>query len=687
MVDQHYGNAYRYDYLDSYFMYHYQTALIYNESPEYDLSEVSLDVSSPSEVNVYDSVTGKLVKLDEEKQDFTNGSITYTVAASGNQGNYTVCVVKNTFDGADLFVNGPDEREIFFDDYYGEYHDILVANLGNEELTGLSVELTDAQNVKLDGYWTLGGEKNDVLAPFTKARDYNELDMPNLAKIRLIPDGEGTVAGKLTISADGQEPVTIELKGYAGNPDIVTNPILEDAVKYVPYYAVVATNNIHEWNRVSFSLYSGSLPKGVTFNNQTGEIYGVPQQTGIYNFTIMASFSESSFSNVYKTFTLEVVDNTNINVFNATDEDYDLLTAIGYEQTSGAYDFQLSSTDIDQLFVSNGTYDEFVALWINGEKMTPDEDFTSEQGSTRITIRHQTLQNKLIPNIANTIAAEFRVAETNEVKKTAQNVIVSINKPGNNGNGNNGNNGTASTPVYSNNQPQIIDTDISGWDAIKTKLNGMSLGLVEIDMGNSTTLPSDITAVIKGKSITLRLKTTNCTFEVNGKTVNDVKDSDVGVKLNISTVSSSALDKIKGALSRTAFSVDNNGAFGYTAGISNNFGTGFADKIANVYKVNGSDVKCVSASKISDNGTAVLNIKEGGNYIIAIDNISRLPGDVNNDLVVNNYDASVILRYSVGLTDIKEELIGYYDLNNDGKLNVLDASIILRYSVGLIASL
>ena len=44
--------------------------------------------------------------------------------------------------------------------------------------------------------------------------------MPNLAKVRLVPDGEGEISGTLVISADGQEPVEIELQGYAEDPHL-----------------------------------------------------------------------------------------------------------------------------------------------------------------------------------------------------------------------------------------------------------------------------------------------------------------------------------------------------------------------------------------------------------------------------------------------------------------------------------
>ena len=670
-VDSHYH------YLDSYYKYNYQTVFIYDEDNTYDMSTVMLNVSSPTSVNVYDSVSGKLVKLDEEPQDLSGGPKQYTVAASNNQGNYTVHAVKNTTGGAKLFVNGPSEREVFFDNSYDMFHDILVANVGDQELTGLKVELSDAQNVKLDSYWVIGGEKNDTLAPFTKVSDsyYSVRNVSNLAKIRLLPDGEGKVSGKLTISADGQEPVEITLRGNAGNPKIVTNPELSDGVKYVPYYAVVATNNIHDWNKVTFRLWSGNLPQGVSFDSETGELYGVPQETGSFTFTICAQFSESSFSRSYQKFKLNILDNTDDNVYEATDADYDLITPIGTEQNNGKYDFGIGSIDDDQLFVSKGTYGEFQALWINGEKMTPDIDYTSESGSTRITIRSQTLKNKLTSKTGNTIAAEFRVSGSNEVRRTAQNVYINV-KGGNNGGG-----GSAVGSGHNSNvdrTPGLLDGSTKGWDDIKKRISEMAAGTINIDMNGSSLLPSDVISLINGKDITLVLISDDGELTVNGRTVTETKNTGVEIKRS-STVPSSA--ELSGGLGKTAFTVGNNGTLGYTGVVKFNLGSANAGKIANIYITSGGISKCVAAVKISSGGSVSYAISEGGEYTVVVDDISRLEGDANGDLAVNSLDSAVILRYVTNKVALDSAKLKYCDINKDGKVNALDASAILRNSV------
>ncbi len=356
-------------------------------------------------------------------QDFTKepsdpniepkNSVKYTVSAENhiNQKNYNLTVVKKTH-GAKLFVNGPNEREIFLDDFYDNVHDIFIANIGDEELTGLKVEL-NATNVKLDDYWTVGGEKNDTLAPFTTTSNngtwYGEL--PNVGKIRLIPDGEGDINGTLTISADGQEPRVITLKGKAGNPKIDTESLVE-AVKYVPYQSIITTNNMHDWVQATFSLSKGKLPEGVKLL-PSGELYGVPKESGEFPIRVRASFSDYTFAASVAEFTLKVMENTDANVDAQTDDGYEIITRVPDSIKS----------DTEQIFEFEYDYgehkEEFQGFWLDGEKLKEDEDYLVEPGSTKITIKSQTIKNA--GSGKHTIAAEYRSNSTNEVKKAAQN--------------------------------------------------------------------------------------------------------------------------------------------------------------------------------------------------------------------------------------------------------------------------
>ncbi len=539
---------------DTYYKSHFQTALVYSDTAV-DMSKLIIERSSTDGVDVYDANKSNKINFDLP-QDFTNGTINYNVAANGGQGFYPVTVKCNSTNGAELFVNGPTgdkEREVFFDRAYGLYHDIIIANIGNTPLEGLKVELSGANNVRLDDYWRLdGGADCGTLGAFTSAYSTG-----NLAKIRLRPitneDGSvksGEVSGTLTVTADGQSPVTIKLSGHAGNPEIITESPLPDAVKYVPYSVAVSTDNIHDWNRVTYSFDGGELPEGVEFNSKTGEIYGVPQETGKFSFWVRAENSYDYFSSDLKEFEITVKENTDENVYNASDEGYTIKTPVG--EAVNQFDFVLPEVEAakDQQFVSIGEYKDFIDFWLNGVKLTKDTDYTSESGSTVITIKSQTL-GKLPKNASNTIAAEFRVnGDLKEnLKRTAQNFTIKGTDttkpdPGNSDNtddsgnsGNSGNTDSASTPSTSDStstpdtsdststpsESDIVFKPVHADGELADIINGTTVtapqGVMSKDAVLAVTIDSSVPAD-KGTALDI-------TFTVNGEKVQPSGDMTV----------------------------------------------------------------------------------------------------------------------------------------------------------------
>ena len=441
-----YSTKWEWSQLDSYMENGYQT--IFLNDKDVDLSKLQPYFTTDASNKVY---AGPQQESSVSVKDFSNGAVQYTtISDKYGAKNYWVTFVKKAT-GPKLFVNGPEERDVLLGAEW-DYHNILIANVGDEALTGLKVEL-NATHLKLDDYWTVGGEENDTLAAFTTVdvgdKKYGEL--ANLAKIRLVPDGTGRIEGTLTVSADGQEPVTIKLKGYASGADFTTE-VLDDAVKYVPYSFLISNSNMYDWNAVSYKLVSGKLPAGVSFNEQTGEIYGTPTETGEFPISIQLETKNEETGDQTETHTADYVlvvgDNSNESVYKSSDPGYELLQAIG-EDANGNYDFVVRSWD-DQLFVSRGELNEFVALWLNGEKLIDGTDYTKVRGSTRITVRSQTFKNKAKREGTNTIAAEFRVNgdRNGELKRTAQNFRLEIK--GGNGSGSKKHSGGGSSSESSN---------------------------------------------------------------------------------------------------------------------------------------------------------------------------------------------------------------------------------------------
>lgn len=431
--------------MDTYYGYGYQTVFIKDDSnSDVDLSNMKPIFNYTDENRLYAVSKDTGDKIDESHtRDFSESNQQYTLVFDNNTAkarNYWITYKKLNDNGPELYVLGPNEREVIFDEYFGDKHDILFANVGNESLTNISVELQDSENVKLDGYWTVGGDNNDTLAAFSttsKTTQYGEL--PNMGKIRLVKDGDGEVKGTVIIKAGEkgkEQEITISLNGTMKTPEIVTDT-LKNAVKYVPYQSIIATDNIHKKPddpnqiRETFEIVEGELPEGIKLRD-SGEIYGVPKVPKEnkafedYEFTVKVSYflgdSETPFDSKSKKYSLKVKYNTNDNVFNESDDGYAIKQTLG-TATENSHEYLLENLEIDHDFISCADYNsDFQGVWLNGEKLD-DSEYIAGHGSTKITIKSQTFKNKTKKDDNNTIAIEYRTKD-NEVKKTAQNFNI-----------------------------------------------------------------------------------------------------------------------------------------------------------------------------------------------------------------------------------------------------------------------
>lgn len=451
---------------DSYAEYNYLTILV---GEDVDLTELAPVFSTSDGVNLYAAGSKSPEVSGVNVHDFSKGAVQYTTAAENgtDSKNYWLQVVKAVKGTGQLYLNsladvnaGTTEknntvystREVFLDGYHDYVHDIWLANMGTDEIPSLSVELV-SDVVELDGYWTLSG--NNGLSGFStvnKTTFYGEL--PNLAKIRIrrkegVESGTN-VSGTLTIRSGDVDLIVLTLTGTVGDPCITTDEIPE-AVKYVPYGTMIQNNNKYSWNKTSYDWVGGSLPKGMEVK-QNGEIYGVPAETGEFTFKVRMNNSYYSFSFCEKTYTLVVAENTDENVDAATDTGYELK-----ERLQNIYLDSLGD-DSGQLVVSEGEFAEFVEAYLDGEALVKGEDYASEAGSTRITIRNQTFADQ--DEGTHTLSMEFRTQGTNELKRAAQNFTVAACDE--TGTGTEKDNGTATVIIGSGKDNATVEKGSQG---------------------------------------------------------------------------------------------------------------------------------------------------------------------------------------------------------------------------------
>ncbi len=240
--------------------------------------------------------------------------------------------------------------------------------------------------------------------------------------------------------------VTLTRSGIPTTPQITTTTPdlnMEDVVrvKYVPYSYTVETNNTDPDNTVTFSIVEGELAEGLQIYPATGEIYGVPLEAGEFKIKVMATYSNPAYLPSYAELTLTVLDNTDGNVGVATDSGYDIT------QPVIGFDTENMEGSSAQTLVSQGEYSQFRDVYIDGRKLTAEQDYTSQAGSTRITILNQTLASG--GEGTHTLGIEFRT-EDGTLKRAAQNYVIGKNVVGDNAGSNNGGSGDTENNNSSN---------------------------------------------------------------------------------------------------------------------------------------------------------------------------------------------------------------------------------------------
>ena len=89
----------------------------------------------------------------------------------------------------------------------------------------------------------------------------------------------------------------------------------------------------------------------------------------------------------------------------------------------------------------------------------------------------------------------------------------------------------------------------------------------------------------------------------------------------------------------------------------------------------------MGCAKLDSTGkSTVPGIDGKGGYAVMLSELSALPGDMNNDGILNALDASEILKYAVGISAGANLAVA--DLNGDGTVNASDAAAVLRMAVG-----
>jgi len=340
-------------------------------------------------------------------------------------------------------------------------------------------------------------------------------------------------------------------------PEIITIKV-ENAVQNVPYEAVLENNG---WDAASYHISSGALPEGISLGTD-GVIYGITKETGKFNFTVTMTVNGVS-ATAEKTYTLEVLKDTDKNV--------DAVADIGYEIIQSIQDINITQEITDQLFISKGPFEEFRNAYIDGDKLVQNVDYTAESGSTRITIKAETLGK--LEKGKHTLGVEFRTEE-GSLKRVAQNFDANSGKAKKGGGSKSG--GSSGTDSSSGNTSQTKVTVTAG-NVMETT--------VDDTIYYSVFLPSD--------DAILRLSFFNKVYG-NNATILAYLDNGIGYSLNMNAFLSAGKDlnlstketELAGfaqGFKTIWLSIKEKTQLGYDLGINVNAGTEYANHPAYLF--------------------------------------------------------------------------------------------------------
>lgn len=199
-------------------------------------------------------------------------------------------------------------------------------------------------------------------------------------------------------------------------------------------------------------------------------------------------------------------------------------------------------------------------------------------------------------------------------------------------------------------------------------------GAVTISLNGNYTVPAEVMKQIADKKIKATFVVDSVkSWVIDGSQIKNAASTDLTL-IQTQKLKTGGLAGTEG-VQFTVSSAD------IPAGIAVSFKANFAGRFANLYKSVDGKLVFMGCAKLDSTGKATVPGIDGkGGYAVMLSELSALPGDMNNDGILNALDASEILKYAVGISAGAN--LAAADLNGDGTVNASDAAAVLRMAVG-----
>lgn len=235
--------------------------------------------------------------------------------------------------------------------------------------------------------------------------------------------------------------------------------------------------------------------------------------------------------------------------------------------------------------------------------------------------------------------------------------------------GSSGGSGSSVRPVFRDDRPSINGENQS-WDSICNYISTTDNTTFTV-LTNGSAIPENVIRVLAEQKKTCEFIIRDAiSIIVDGSRVNGSGAIDYTSAYGNTT-------GLRGKLSENiVISAD-----GLTFDVKITPGSIDGEKFVNLYRSNNGVNTFVGAAKIGADGSAVIPVTGSSELIAMICAYSDIPGDADNNGILNAMDASHVLRFAVGIDSLSNAEMA--DVNGDGTVNALDAAAILRKAAGL----
>lgn len=250
---------------------------------------------------------------------------------------------------------------------------------------------------------------------------------------------------------------------------------------------------------------------------------------------------------------------------------------------------------------------------------------------------------------------------------------ISPKKAGGGSSGSSGS-GSGSSAEREASLPSMNGTAMS-WDDIAATLEKLAAGSsAVIELSGNTDVPEKIFKIASQNRLTVEFALDSVkSWVVDGAKLTAVSGANLSILPG--NADKSALRGTLGADMKVS-------GTNVAAGLKLNFRKGFAGYFANLYKSVNGELQFQKCAAVGEDGSVILyDADQAGEYVVMVCQFSDLPGDMNNDGMLNALDAAAVLKYVIGMETAGN--IEVSDLNGDKTINALDASAILKMAVGL----